>query len=276
LCSIIPALNIKMGIKALSDKQLKKLTELSHYISEIANLIPNDHQPYVGRSAFTHKGGIHVSAVLKESSTYEHIDPTQVGNKQRVLISEMAGASNLIFKAREFGVDLKKDNPHIRELLNKIKRMEHAGYQFEEGEASFELLLKKAMGKYKPLFTLEGFRIVNEKIGGNNLLVEATIKVDIKGKKILTAAEGNGPVSALDSALRQALEKHFPEIKKIHLSDYKVRVLDSKDGTEAKVRVLIESSDEHGNTWGTVGVSTNIIEASWEALVDSIEYKLLQ
>ncbi|MFC1517513.1 citramalate synthase [Candidatus Margulisiibacteriota bacterium] len=276
LCSIIPALNLKMGTKALTDKQLTKLTELSHHISEIANLVPNDHQAYVGRSAFTHKGGIHVSAVLKESSTYEHIIPEKVGNKQRVLISEMAGVSNLIYKAKEFGVDLKKDNPHIRELLNKIKKLEHAGYQFEEGEASFELLMKKALGKYKPLFTLEGFRVVNEKLGGNNIIVEATIKVDVKGQKIITAAEGNGPVSALDNALRKALEKYFPDIKKIHLSDYKVRVLDSKDGTEAKVRVLIESTDEHGNSWGTVGVSANIIEASWEALVDSIEYKLLQ
>lgn len=276
LCSIIPALNIKMSKKVISDKQLKKLTELSHHISEIANLVPYDHHPYVGRSAFSHKGGIHVSAVLKESSTYEHIDPTKVGNKQRVLISEMAGGSNLIYKAREFGVDLKKDNPHIREVLNKIKKLEHAGYQFEEGEASFELLMKKALGKYKPLFILEGFRIVNEKLGENNIQIEATIKMDIKGKKIITAAEGNGPVSALDSALRKALEEHFPVIKKIHLSDYKVRVLDSKDGTEAKVRVLIESTDDHGNTWGTVGVSTNIIEASWEALIDSIEYKLLK
>jgi 2-isopropylmalate synthase len=277
LCSIIPALNLKMKLRAVSAKQLEKLTELSHYISEIANISPNDRQPYVGRSAFTHKGGIHVSAVLKDSATYEHIDPALVGNLQRVLISEMAGASNLVYKAKEFGLDLKKDSPATRELLNTIKKMEHAGYQFEEGEASFELLLKKALGKYKPLFTLDGFYVSSQRIETGNIdAVEAMVKVTVKGEKIHTAAEGNGPVGALDAALRKALEKYFPEIRKIHLSDYKVRVLDSKDGTAAKVRVLIESTDEQGNTWGTVGVSTNIIEASWQALVDSIEYKLLK
>ncbi len=277
LCSIIPSLVLKMGFKALTAKQLERLTELSHHISEIANVTPNDRQPYVGRSAFTHKGGIHVSAVLKDSSTYEHIDPKLVGNQQRVLVSEMAGVSNLIYKAKEFGVDLRKDSPATRELLNTIKKMEHAGYQFEEGEASFELLLKKALGRYKPLFELDGYYVSSQKIETVNMdTVEAMVKVVVKGEKIHTAAEGNGPVGALDAALRKALEAFFPAIKKIHLSDYKVRVLDSKDGTAAKVRVIIESMDAQGETWGTVGVSSNIIEASWQALVDSIEYKLLK
>lgn len=276
LCSLMPILKLKMGFDCISNKNLAKLSEISHHIAEIANLAPNDHSPFVGRSAFSHKGGIHVSAVLKFPETYEHINPETVGNERRIVVSELSGVSNLIYKAREFGIDLTKDSPEVRQLLVKIKELEHFGYQFEEGEASFELLLKKALGQYQPFFKLEGFKVDNDKLGEDQeLFSEATIKVKVKDKIIHSAASGNGPVSALDAALRAALEPVYPAIKKIKLVDYKVRVLDSKDGTAAKVRVIIESSDDT-HSWGTVGVSTNIIEASYLALVDSLEYKLLK
>ena len=275
LCSIIPSLQIKLGLDCVSSDQLKSLKELSHHISEIANLVPNDHQPFVGNSAFAHKGGIHVNAVMKHAETYEHLVPELVGNKQRVVISEQAGASSLLYKAQEYGVDLQKNTPEVKELLDKIKQLEHSGYQFEEGEASFELLMKRALGQAKHFFTLEGFRVINEKRGEEKITVEATIKLLISGKSVHTAAEGNGPVSALDHALRKALEDSYPALKEIRLTDYKVRVLNSKSGTDALVRVIIESTDGP-NVWGTVGVSSNIIEASWDALVDSLEYKLLR
>ena len=275
LCSIIPSLQIKLGLDCVSAEQLISLKELSHHISEIANLVPNDHQPFVGNSAFAHKGGIHVNAVMKYAETYEHLAPELVGNKQRVVISEQAGTSSLLYKAEEYGVDLQKNTPEVKELLNKIKQLEHSGYQFEEGEASFELLMKRALGQAKHFFALEGFRVINEKRGEEKITVEATIKLLVDGKLIHTAAEGNGPVSALDHALRKALEDSCPAIKNIHLTDYKVRVLNSKTGTDALVRVLIESTDGT-EVWGTVGVSSNIIEASWDALVDSLEYKLLR
>ncbi|MFC1478664.1 citramalate synthase [Candidatus Margulisiibacteriota bacterium] len=275
LCSIIPCLQLKLGKKCVSDAQLKSLKALAHHISEIANLAPYDHQPFTGNSAFAHKGGIHVSAVMKHSETYEHIKPELVGNKQRVIVSELSGVSNLVYKAEEYGVNLKKGTPEVKELLAKIKQLEHSGYQFEEGEASFELLMKRATGEYKRLFALEGFRVINEKRGDDKVTVEAAIKVDVNGQLIHTAADGNGPVSALDHALRKALEEKFPVLKELRLTDYKVRVLNSKKGTDALVRVIIESTDGP-DTWGTVGVSTNIIEASWDALIDSLEYKLLK
>ncbi|MFH1429883.1 MAG: citramalate synthase [Candidatus Margulisiibacteriota bacterium] len=275
LCSIIPCLQLKLGKKCVTDEQLKGLKALSHHISEIANLAPYDHQPFTGNSAFAHKGGIHVSAVMKHSETYEHIKPELVGNKQRVIVSELSGVSNLVYKAEEYGVNLKKGTPEVKELLAKIKQLEHSGYQFEEGEGSFELLMKRATGEYNRLFSLEGFRVINEKRGEEKVTVEATIKVDVNGQLIHTAADGNGPVSALDHALRKALEGKFPVLKEIRLTDYKVRVLNSKKGTDALVRVIIESTDG-SDTWGTVGVSSNIIEASWDALIDSLEYKLLK
>ncbi|MFA5104760.1 MAG: citramalate synthase [Candidatus Margulisiibacteriota bacterium] len=274
LCSIIPILKLKMGIDCVLDDQLKKLTEVSRHIAEIANLQQSAHQPFVGRSAFTHKAGIHVSAVMKHPETYEHIKPELVGNERRVTVSELSGISNLVFKAQSFGVDMKKDSPHVRGLLNKLKQLEHEGYQFEEGEASFEMLVKRAMGVFKLPFKWNRFEVKTVKGKNKKTVVEAKVEVKISGKVIKAKGKGNGPVNALDEAVRGALAKRFPEIEEIKLTDYKVRVLNSKDGTGAKVRVLIESRDEK-REWGTVGVSANVIEASWIALVDSIEYKLM-
>jgi 2-isopropylmalate synthase len=207
--------------------------------------------------------------------TYEHIKPELVGNTQRVLISELSGTSNLLHKAQMMQVDLKKDDQATKDLLSKIKELEHAGYQFEEGEASFELMIKKALGKHKPLFELISYRITDEQIGANEMIVEATVKIRVNGKIVHKVGDGNGPVAALDQALRRALVQDYPKLKNIYLADYRVRVLDSKDGTGANVRVIIQTSDGK-DAWGTVGVSTNIIEASWEALVDSFEYCLLE
>ncbi|SJZ34556.1 citramalate synthase [Selenihalanaerobacter shriftii] len=271
LSSLIPNLKLKKGIDVVTDEQLAKLTEVSRYISEVANLNPPAHKPYVGDSAFAHKGGIHVSALMRNPETYEHLKPEIVGNSRKVLVSELSGKSNLIYKAQEFGIELDKDTEEITQVLDKIKTLEHQGYQFEGAEASFEILMKKAMGTYQKLFELEGCRIITEKTEGLTPNSEATIKVKVNNQMVHTAAEGGGPVNALDSALRKALIEFYPVLEEIHLIDYKVRVLDGNDGTAAKVRVLIESSDGH-ESWGTVGASTNIIEASWQALVDSIEY----
>ena len=278
LCSIIPLLKLKLGIDCISDEQLKNLTEVSRHVAEIANLPQSAHQPFVGRSAFTHKGGIHVSAVIRHPGTYEHVKPELVGNERRVTISELSGISNLLYKAKAYGVDLKKDTPEVKGLLARLKELELEGYQFEEGEASFELLVKKTHGVFKPPFTLESFDVVTVKHGIEATKVKAKLRVKVKDKDedkfMETEAYGDGPVNALDGALRKAIENIFPVIKDVKLTDYKVRVLDSKAGTAAKVRVIVESTDGV-KTWGTVGVSTNIIEASWFALLDSIEYKLM-
>jgi len=275
LCSIIPALKIKLGINALSDKKLKELTEVSHYVAEICNMKQLDTQAYVGPSAFAHKGGVHVNAMLKNVKTYEHMDPQLVGNKRRILVSELSGKSTLLRKAQEMELGLKKDSPQTKELMKLLQDLEHQGYHFEAAEASFELLIKRQMKKYKKFFELEGFRVINEKDEDGNLRSEATIKVDVKGKVKHTAAEGDGPINALDGALRKALVGFYPKLSQMHLSDFKVRVLDEKAGTAAKVRVLIQSQDQE-KSWWTIGVSENIIEASWQALVDSVEYKLLK
>jgi 2-isopropylmalate synthase len=275
LCSIIPILKLKAGIDCISDKQLKMLTEISRHIAEIANLPLSAHQPFVGRSAFAHKGGIHVSAVLKNPGTYEHIKPELVGNERRVTVSELSGISNLIYKAKAYGVDLKKDSPEVRKVLDVLKDMEHQGYQFEEGEASFELLLGRVLKKFSPFFKLIEYRVQTVESAKEGFSVSADIKLNVKGKAVDASAVGDGPVNALDQALRRAIGDTYPEIRSVKLSDYKVRVLDSKAGTAAKVRVIVESQDE-SSSWGTVGVSTNIIEASWIALVDSIEYKLMK
>ncbi|OGC03637.1 citramalate synthase [candidate division WOR-1 bacterium RIFOXYA12_FULL_43_27] len=275
LCSIIPILKLKMGINCVSDKQLTRLTEISRHIAEIANLPQSPHQPFVGRSAFSHKGGIHVSAVSKNPETYEHIKPEAVGNERRVTVSELSGISNLVYKAKDYGVDIKKETPEIKELIRTLKDLEHQGYQFEEGEASFELLVKKAIKKTKPHFELVDFQIQNTKEGLSPAFVEARIKLKVKGDEVEATGEGDGPINALDDALRSALGEYFPELDSVKLTDYKVRVLDSNAGTAAKVRVIIESSDDDGS-WGTVGVSTNVIEASWQALSDSLEYKLIK
>ncbi|NLC76180.1 MAG: citramalate synthase [Clostridia bacterium] len=274
LCSVIPNVELKLGYRCLPKGKLKHLTECSRYISEIANLVQHNNQPFVGQSAFAHKGGIHVSAVLKHPETYEHLPPEAVGNTRRILVSELSGASNLMGKAEELGIDF-SDKAFTREVIQSIKELEYQGYQFEGAEASLELILKKATGEYAPYFLVDSFKILSEKMAEGATVSEAMVKVTVGDKTVHTAAEGNGPVNALDNALRKGLEEFFPEIAQMHLSDYKVRVLDEKDATAAKVRVLIESRDVTG-AWSTVGVSTDIIEASWRALLDSIDYFLMK
>ncbi|WP_438448613.1 citramalate synthase [Gorillibacterium sp. sgz5001074] len=274
LCSVIPNLQLKMKYRCVSDEQLAGLTGAARYVSEIANIHMQPNQPFVGTAAFAHKGGIHVSAILKASSTYEHIEPELVGNKQRVLVSELAGQSNIYAKAQELNLDLNKETEKTKAVIERIKELEHQGFQFEGADASLELLLREAFGELDPIFSLESFKILVEKSGDNPFATEAIVKVKVHGETIFTAAEGNGPVNALDSALRKALVKYYPDIVQMHLADYKVRVLDEKDATAAKVRVLIESTDFQ-NSWNTVGVSGNIIEASYNALVDSIRYSLI-
>ncbi len=276
LCSILPNLKLKMKIQCISDEQLKHLIHVSRFVSEIANLPHNKHQPYVGEAAFAHKGGIHVHAVRKNPDTYEHISPAKVGNHQRVLISDYGGKSNLLEKAKEFKIPLDAKHPQLAPLLESLKELEHRGYQFEGAEGSFELMMKKAVGRHKRFFDLVGFRVIVEKRQDEpSSLAEATIMVNVNGQVEHTAAVGSGPVNALDHALRKALEKFYPVLSEVKLIDYKVRVLSGGRGTQSQVRVLIESGDGQ-STWGTVGVSENIIEASWQALVDSIEYKLLK
>ncbi|OGS38521.1 MAG: citramalate synthase [Elusimicrobia bacterium RIFOXYD2_FULL_34_30] len=275
LSSIIPNLKLKLGIDCIASEKLKLLTETSRYISEIANVVPSHKQPYIGYSAFAHKGGIHASAVAKKSSTYEHINPSLVGNQRRILISELSGRANILLKSKELNIDFEKNTDKTKKILQIIKEYEKKGYSYEGAEGSFELLVKKHIGKHKTFFDLGGFRVAVEKDKNGNLKSEATIKVFVKNKEELTAAEGDGPVNALDNALRKALDKFYPQLKNVRLSDFKVRIINPSDGTGAKVRVLIQSTDGK-NEWNTVGVSENIIEASWQALVDSIEYKLLK
>jgi len=279
LCSIIPSLKIKLGLACLSDAKLKELTEVSRYIAEICNMKHMDNQPFVGQSAFAHKGGVHVNAVLKKASAYEHIEPEIVGNKRRILVSELSGKSTLLTKAEELNLSLKKDDPKTKKIMKLLQNMEHQGYHFEAAEGSFELLLKRHMKTYNKFFELEGFRVINEKDEDGSLYSEARIrlKVNVKGKVKVkhTVCEGDGPINALDGALRKSLVDFYPELAEMHLSDFKVRVLDEKQGTAAKVRVLIQSQDKE-KSWWTIGVSENIIEAGWQALVDSVEYKLLK
>ncbi|ANE48284.1 transferase [Paenibacillus swuensis] len=274
LCSIIPNLQIKQTYECISSEQLSQLTNVARYISEIANVHMPVFQPYVGNAAFAHKGGIHVSAIMKDAKTYEHIRPESVGNKQRVLVSELAGQSNVLLKAQELGLNMDNNNEKTKEMIERIKNLEHQGYQFEGADASLELLLRDAFGELEEIFTLESFKLFVEKTADQAVVSEAFVKIRVGDEKIYTAAEGNGPVNALDNALRKALVQYYPNIMKMHLADYKVRVIDEKDATAAKVRVLIESSDIDAS-WSTVGVSPNLIEASWEALVDSIRYSLL-
>jgi len=274
LVSVIPNLQLKLGYQVISDDQLKTLTNTARYVSEIANVSMPVNQPYVGSAAFAHKGGIHVSAVLRHSKTYEHIQPELVGNRQRVLVSELAGQSNLVFKAQELNLDFNLENESTKRLIQTIKDLEHKGYQFEGADASLELLIRKAFDKEEHVFSIESFKLLVEKIGDNPVASEAILKVKVHGETVYTAAEGNGPVNALDNALRKALEGFYPDIRNIHLTDYKVRVINDRDATAAKVRVLIESSDFDA-TWSTVGVSENVIEASWEAILDSIRYALI-
>lgn len=275
LTSVLPNLQLKMGKKVISNGSLSHLRQLSHFVDELANLRPDVRAPFVGDSAFAHKGGMHVNAVSKSIKTYEHVAPELVGNQRRVLVGELSGRSNILMKARELGMELNPDSQEVREILNHIKRLEHEGFEFETADASFLLLIRKTLQHHKPAFELNEYHLSMRKNGSQpNTICEATLKLNVRGHSVHTVAEGDGPVNALDGALRLALEKHFPNIRKVRLTDYKVRILDSKTGTAARTRVLIESTD--GNReWGTVGVSDNIIEASWQALVDSIEYFLL-
>ncbi len=274
LCSIIPNVILKMGHTGIKKEKIARLRELSLFVDEMANFIPDKHRPYVGESAFAHKGGIHVSAIRKNPETYEHIRPELVGNSQRVLISDLSGESSILYKAKEFNIDIEKNPAAVKDVVKRIKDLEMHGYQFEGAEGSLELLIKKKLGIHRSYFELIGFRIIVEKKERSQPVTEATILVKVGDRVEHTAALGKGPVNALDNALRKALHKFYPDLKEMDLVDYKVRVLSTKDGTGAATRVLIESSDGR-RTWGTVGVSENIIEASWRALVDSIDYKLL-
>ena len=272
LCSIIPNLELKMGLET-SIADISQLTQLSRFVSETANMSLERKLPYVGTSAFAHKGGIHVSAVLKNSKTYEHVDPVMVGNERRILISELSGNASLRAKLSELDIDL--DNDCGKAILQKLKDLESQGYQFEGAEASFELLVRRIQDGLRPPFRVEGFRIFVD-VTDANVSSEASIKVfDVSGMMEHTAANGNGPVNALDRAVRKALERFYPQLKDVRLVDYKVRVIDGKDATEAKVRVLMRSTDGE-ELWTTIGVSPNIIEASLTALLDSLEYKLLK
>ncbi|MEW6516054.1 MAG: citramalate synthase [candidate division FCPU426 bacterium] len=272
LCSLIPNLQLKMKQACLPPQKLSKLTVVSRAVTEIANVPPREFSPYVGLNAFAHKGGLHVDAVRKTPVSYEHINPSLVGNERRLIISEQAGVASVLFKAGQMGVELKPGSDEARSIIERVKQLEHNGYKYEGADASFRLLMEKQLKQSRSFYDLEGYRVSVEQ-REQKLVTEATLKIKLKGILIHTAAEGDGPVNALDNALRKALEPHFPNLKKMRLVDFKVRVLDSKTGTAARVRVFIESQDERA-AWGTVGVSTNVIEASWEALADSFEYKL--
>ena len=294
LCSVIANLQLKMGYAAVGAANLRRLQELSRFVDELANVEPNKRQPYVGQSAFAHKGGVHVAAVQRNPQTYEHIDPALVGNRQRVLVSDLSGRANIVYKARQFGVDLEQLDGHVRRLVQEVKDLEHQGYQFEGAEASLELRMHRVQHGDLRYFELVQFRVVDEKgymrlVFGEN--GQFAVKTDERiehdpasawaavmlkgptGEIEHTAAEGNGPVNALDTALRRALRRFYPRIEAVRLLDYKVRVLSGVEGSAAPVRVLIESGDDT-DRWGTVGVSLNVIEASWQALVDSFEYKI--
>ncbi len=274
LCSILPGIELKLGLHAVGRRNLRKLRDLSRYVSELANLSHPENLPYVGESAFAHKGGMHIDGVRKLPSSYEHVDPAAVGNRRRLLISELAGRSSILERASAYRKKLSKESPEVKKLIAELVEMESKGYQYEGAEGSFELLMRKTFGGRKELFHDCGFRIISERREDGKILSEATIKVRLGDREVHTAAEGKGPVGALDNALRKALSEFYPDIRRISLTDYKVRVLDSSYGTASDVRVLIESSDGR-KKWGTVGVSHNIIEASYQALLDAIEYGLI-
>lgn len=277
LCTVIPDLQIKMGYEVLSPQQLGQLTQVSRLVAELANMVPNDAQPFVGRDAFTHKGGMHADAVRKQKASYEHVDPTLVGNTTHIAVSEVAGRSSLIQKAAELGIELDRNDDATRQIMESVKDLENVGYEFEGADASLELIIRKAKGHYRSFFTTQGYHVSVSRRGENgDTLAEATVKIQFpNGELHHTAAEGNGPVDALNNALRKALEDRYPELRDVQLEDYKVRIVDTQNATKAKTRVLIESRDAL-TPWSTVGVSENIITASYLALLDSIEYKLLK
>ncbi len=269
LVSIVPSLQLKLGYRCVTAAQLATLTKASHYVDELCNLTPNPNQPYVGRNAFAHKGGMHVAGIREDSRTFEHIEPESVGNAQDVLVSELSGKGTVLERAQRLGIDL--DEAGAKRAIERVKQLEHRGYHFEAADASFDLLLARETGGYQQLFRLESFRVITDKREDGKVQTEATVKVWAQGERFVRTAEGNGPVNALDNALRDAIGNLYPHLRDIELVNYKVRIIDEHKGTGAVTRVLIEASD-HEQTWGTIGVSENIIEASWEALVDSLEY----
>ena len=271
LCAIIPNLAFKMAFEVLSPEKIKTLTEVSRYIFEICNMPPVMNMPYVGESAFAHKGGLHVDALRKSKRTYEHIEPELVGNARRFLISELSGRSTVLAELEK--AKIAEDKQLARKILVSVQELENNGYQFEAADVSFDLLVKKIMGTYKPFFDLIKYHVTVEKRATGDIVTEATVKLKVGDRTEHVVGEGDGPVNALDAALRKSLENFYPIIREVHLIDYKVRVVNAGAGTAARVRVIIESRDKH-SIWGTVGVSENIIEASWQALVDSVEYKL--
>jgi len=273
LCSVIPNLQLKLGIEVVAKEKLRELTEVAHFVSELANLKPSPYQPYVGRSAFAHKGGIHVDALRKAPRSYQHVDPELVGNRGRVLVSELSGKANIALKAAEVGLSLSKEE--TAKVLQAVKELEGKGFQFEGAEGSFELLVRRSRPEYRPPFELLDFLVLVEKRVGKEILSEATVKVRVGDEVMHTAAEGNGPVNALDRAIRKALLPFYPGLSRVRLTDYKVRILNEQAGTEATVRVLILAGDGR-RSWATVGSSPNIIEASWHALADSLELPLLR
>ncbi|MDX6555554.1 MAG: 2-isopropylmalate synthase [Miltoncostaeaceae bacterium] len=270
LISIIPSLTLKMGFETIDPEKLNELTGLSHWVAETVNLQPDAWAAYVGRNAFAHKGGMHVAAMGAEVTSYEHIDPGLVGNERQMLVSELSGRGTILAKAREMGIDV-EDPGRVQAILARLKDLEHQGYHFEVADASFELLLERETGLYEPLFVLESYRVSTEKRADGHVETEATVKLVHQGERIVEVAEGNGPVNAIDRALRKALEGRVPELADIDLVNFKVRILDETKGTDAITRVLVESSDGH-ERWGTIGVHANVIEASWEALLDSLEH----
>jgi 2-isopropylmalate synthase len=273
LTAIIPILAMKMNRACMSLDNLARLKKLSRFVSDMANMIPVNSRPFVGESAFAHKGGIHVSAVMKNPRGYEHMDPQQVGNRRRVLVSDLSGKSNIEYKARELGIDLNGNGFDSKKIVSKIKTLEQQGYEFDVADGSFKILVEKFTNQFKSLFDLASFRITVEKDKDKPCTAHATIKIAVDGQNEITAAEGAGPVSALDNALRKALDKFYPHLDAMRLVDFKVRVIDGRAGTAAKVRVLIESRDQN-DVWSTIGVSEDIMEASWMALADSFQYKL--
>lgn len=275
LSTVIPDLQLKLDYKCIPDENMEKLTHIAREVSEIANLKLDDRAPYVGKTAFAHKGGMHIDGVSKNSKSFEHIDPELVGNERKFLTSEVAGRTTILSMIQKIAPNIEKNSPETVKIIDRLKELEYEGYQFEGAEGGFELVIRKELGKYKPFFELETFKIVGDYPSDVAESATAMIKISVDGKKEITAAEGEGPVNALDKALRKALEVFYPALSDVHLTDYKVRVLDSSSATASKVRVLIESSDGV-DSWTTVGVSKDIIEASWIALVDSIEYKLIK
>ena len=275
LCTIIANIELKLGKESIGKENLKKLTETSLFVNEVANIQHNSHLPYVGQAAFAHKGGAHIDGVLKKSISFEHVKPEVVGNERTLILSDQSGGATVVEKLKKIYPEIDKSDPIVKDILYKVKEMESQGYQFEVADGSFRLLAKKIKGDYAEPFTIQGYRVIEEKRNGGEPYSEATIKVFANDKVVHTAAEGDGPVNALDNAIRKALTKFYPQLADVHLKNFKVIVIEGDSGTSSKVRVTIESSD--GNeVWGTVGVSENIIEASWIALIDSINYKLMK